>query len=1070
MEEDTHPLYNPVISGPEDCQPEVQELHGFLQLACKNFNHWFKCLNSDIYYKIQLNIIGRKIYSRVSAVCEDDPSFYQACGISGTESVYGRDWQINSEGPVCGYICSSGTSNAYVPSAGKSIFTIPHVVHCDGIQDCLNANFDEKHCSSPESQMVNTMTTVSNHSFEEMEQLLSNGCDGVCETDLCLDEARCNGFTYGIFCTINLNNNDIMTDYYTPAYVFVHDVCAFWDDNYSCKINREVCQIPADEQSCRVIGRPEGEPIPLFNYTRCGARRRYSYNILNIDTVEICANGFEQTNCTDPARVALRCEIGGFKSTVSVWVVCQDGYQAFPPLCDDLIERECVDVTATCTVHKHQLCDGQVDCPNGGDETDNICSVLTEIKCKRRFGPLPDIPFPLTWVNDGFADCEGGEDESAEWPTCGEGRTHRFVSTDSVCSEVFLCPDSFIEFSGLCDKVETCGNENKVCISSRSMTRSQSVAISEPSPTLTTVTTSLCLPGIESIINLKDISLKCRKTSFDIPIYDFFGKNRTTEIYVPDELIDCQYFDGQLYVYLSCTDKCLDSACPLVKPIKHDSCLGGFADRIYTLANGTYLTFVTKSSGTFVNDFFVCNNNYCITFDKVCNRVDDCKDGSDEENCTNHFQCNATREYLHTSQECDGTIDCQDFSDECNDNCGKNIIDGISLKVLSFIIGILALVMNFYGLGKGIPKLVKCTSVIAFENNSLVCLIGLGDLLMGVYLFSISTLDIWYWNGYCKIQTQWMVSNLCSSMGVMSFTGTHISLFAMTMLSVMRCIGIRKALHHHKKTVGGRTLLKMGIITFIIAVASVVISVLPLLDTFEDFFVNGLVYESNNSLFIGFNDNKIHFDILQGYYGRMKRQTLKWSLVNNLVDGMFSKDYGGITRRTLHFYGNDAVCLFKYFVGPDDPQRVYVWLVLAVNFICFLVITGCYALVNYYSTKSTASAQTSIVDKVIQQRTRRLHRKISIIIATDFLCWIPFVVVCILHTTEVLDATAWYSLFSIVILPINAVINPILYNDAVSSVLDSCSEACWKWVVTVSVARAQDIAAATHPQIGDNNL
>ena len=55
----------------------------------------------------------------------------------------------------------------------------------------------------------------------------------------------------------------------------------------------------------------------------------------------------------------------------------------------------------------------------------------------------------------------------------------------------------------------------------------------------------------------------------------------------------------------------------------------------------------------------------------------------------------------------------------------------------------------------------------------------------------------------------------------------------------------------------------------------------------------------------------------------MKKKTLDWDLLNNLVDGMFSGDYGKIVRNKVHFYGNDGVCLFKYFVKSDDPQ-VYI--------------------------------------------------------------------------------------------------------------------------------------------------
>ena len=43
--------------------------------------------------------------------------------------------------------------------------------------------------------------------------------------------------------------------------------------------------------------------------------------------------------------------------------------------------------------------------------------------------------------------------------------------------------------------------------------------------------------------------------------------------------------------------------------------------------------------------------------------------------------------------------------------------------------------------------------------------------------------------------------------------------------------------------------------------------------------------------------------------------------------------------------------------------------------------------------------------------------------------------ICILHSVEVIDATPWYSIFSMVVMPINSVINPLLYDDVVTSII-----------------------------------
>ena len=55
--------------------------------------------------------------------------------------------------------------------------------------------------------------------------------------------------------------------------------------------------------------------------------------------------------------------------------------------------------------------------------------------------------------------------------------------------------------------------------------------------------------------------------------------------------------------------------------------------------------------------------------------------------------------------------------------------------------------------------------------------------------------------------------------------------------------------------------------------------------------------------------------------------------------------------------------------------------------------------------------------------------KIWAIIISDFVTWVPFIVMALLHAYEVIDATRFYQLSSVVLLPLNSVINPVIYND-----------------------------------------
>jgi hypothetical protein len=139
------------------------------------------------------------------------------------------------------------------------------------------------------------------------------------------------------------------------------------------------------------------------------------------------------------------------------------------------------------------------------------------------------------------------------------------------------------------------------------------------------------------------------------------------------------------------------------------------------------------------------------------------------------------------------------------------------------------------------------------------------------------------------------------------------------------------------------------------------------------------------------------------------------------------------------FYGNDGVCLFKYFVHKDDPQKEFAWAILIVNFLCFVFISVSYILISAISKDSSKNLANSQDNVQINQRNRKMNRRIAIIVATDFCCWIPFIVICLLHFLEVLDATSWYSIFSMIILPINSVINPLLYDDFIAGMIRATS-------------------------------
>ena len=200
-----------------------------------------------------------------------------------------------------------------------------------------------------------------------------------------------------------------------------------------------------------------------------------------------------------------------------------------------------------------------------------------------------------------------------------------------------------------------------------------------------------------------------------------------------------------------------------------------------------------------------------------------------------------------------------------------------------------------------------------------------------------------------------------------------------------------------------------------------------------------------------------HVKVLQEYYKNDTAsnsshlpisQDISWREIGEKVDAMFSQQHGALSRRVVHFYGNDGVCLFKYFVRTDDARRsrhvsssektlhqegdVTVWSILALNLLCFVIITVSYiALFIFRRQASTRMKQDHNPTDLQQKRT--LQRRIAMIIATDFLCWIPFIIVSGLHNFMIIDATVWYMYLTMILLPLNSVLNPLIYDDTIKT-------------------------------------
>ena len=198
-------------------------------------------------------------------------------------------------------------------------------------------------------------------------------------------------------------------------------------------------------------------------------------------------------------------------------------------------------------------------------------------------------------------------------------------------------------------------------------------------------------------------------------------------------------------------------------------------------------------------------------------------------------------------------------------------------------------------------------------------------------------------------------------------------------------------------------------------------ALIPLVPSREDYFVQGMYYDPSYRVFIGFPTKSRHIDVLKAYYNYSNSsinqitEDMSWKDIGEKVDGMFSQNYGYMNRKPVHFYGNDGVCLFKYFVRTEGRSRKspgsgvemndpVVWTMLIVNFICFIIMTYCYIRVIRNTRQSTqSSGQYDNPERL--RENRAIEKRIMMIIGTDFMCWVPFIFVSGLHNLGVINAS-----------------------------------------------------------------
>ncbi|ESO84263.1 hypothetical protein LOTGIDRAFT_108234, partial [Lottia gigantea] len=123
------------------------------------------------------------------------------------------------------------------------------------------------------------------------------------------------------------------------------------------------------------------------------------------------------------------------------------------------------------------------------------------------------------------------------------------------------------------------------------------------------------------------------------------------------------------------------------------------------------------------------------------------------------------------------------------------------------------------------------------------------------------------------------------------------------------------------------------------------------------------------------------------------------------------------------FYRNNGVCIPLHLHDPRANGWEYSsFLFIGMNLASFLFISYAY-LAMFVSIKHTEVPLRT----TRESRERCLVKRFSFIVITDFICWIPIIIIKVVALSGVKISGDLYAWVVVFILPVNSALNPLLY-------------------------------------------
>ena len=266
----------------------------------------------------------------------------------------------------------------------------------------------------------------------------------------------------------------------------------------------------------------------------------------------------------------------------------------------------------------------------------------------------------------------------------------------------------------------------------------------------------------------------------------------------------------------------------------------------------------------------------------------------------------------------------------------------------------------------------------------LITNLSISDFFMGVYLVILLSTDLYYTGYFPTYSETWRRSVLCRLAGSLSVLSSEASAFFITLITLDRFIGVKYTFSTFR--FGTKSIRLLVILSWLVALS---------------ISVCAFVLSKNDSDIYAVSEVCVGLPI--------SRKPFHTSNETLLSPSVWSS---GETFSEQVYIGSKAAMFFS------------IGIFTGLNLICFCIVGYCYLAIFIYvrqSTKKSGSSRRS-------NEEIKMAMKMSLIVLTDFGCWVPIGVLSILVQVGVVEvdpeAYAWIATF---VLPINSSFNPFLY-------------------------------------------